>query len=274
MQVYELKSAYISAEIDLNKIATHFGINKKFKWEEPLVFSEDLLKGVIPHPQNKFAYIFHYGSIVSINLTHHEVQDIISYLKKIDINLKNNNLSTYIEDFKLEVNDKKDLELNYNSIVVKSFKRYYVDMIATVLAKSVALEKIEDDTDILLDEIEDVIEFLEKGHLNLSDEKLAKMSARVLKFKYSSISYIMLLEKPDIAWENEEAQEFFTHLSELFELKDRYEKIRHKTEVLLDITEVFSGLTHAKRGTRLEWMVILLILAEIIMSLLEKIFHI
>jgi uncharacterized Rmd1/YagE family protein len=113
--------------------------------------------------------------------------------------------------------------------------------------------------------------FLDKGHLNLSDDKLAKMSGKILKFKYTTLSSIMVLDKPDIAWKNEDAEDFFMHLSDLFELKDRYEKIRHKTEVLLDITEVFSSLTHAKRGNRLEWAVIILISLEILMSVIDKI---
>jgi uncharacterized Rmd1/YagE family protein len=178
----------------------------------------------------------------------------------------------YIEDFKLEVREESEFELNYNSIIVPSLNNYYLDMLATVLSKSVALKKIEEDIDILLDEIEDIIEFLDKGHLNLSDEKLSKMSGNILKFKYNTISYIMLLEKPKIAWNNEEAEAFFVDLSELFELKDRYEKIRHKTEMLLDITDVFTSLTHSKRGTRLEWAVIILIMIELIMSIIDKIF--
>ncbi|CDF58702.1 protein of unknown function DUF155 [Thermobrachium celere DSM 8682] len=166
----------------------------------------------------------------------------------------------------------KEMELSYDSIKVNSLKPYYMEIVATVLAKSVALKKIEVDIDNLLDEIENIIVYLDNGKLHLSDNHLAKMSAKVLRFKYNTISYIMLLDKPDIAWKLEDAEEFFLTLSDFYELKDRYEKIRHKTEVLLDITEVFTSLTHAKRGTKLEWMVILLFIIEIIMSILEKIF--
>ncbi len=37
----------------------------------------------------------------------------------------------------------------------------------------------------------------------------------------------------------------------------------------MDITEAFSGLAHAKRGTRLEWIIIILIAFEIVLSLYE-----
>ncbi|GFR36020.1 RMD1 family protein [Thermobrachium celere] len=269
---YEFKASFISNEINLYKIASHFGINKKFKWEEPLILDDRNLKGIIPHPNNKYVYIFHFGCIVSANLAFHELRDVIEYIKKVDTTLKNNTPFNYIEDFRMVVDNRiKEMELSYDSIKVNSLKPYYMEIVATVLAKSVALKKIEVDIDNLLDEIENIIVYLDNGKLHLSDNHLAKMSAKVLRFKYNTISYIMLLDKPDIAWKLEDAEEFFLTLSDFYELKDRYEKIRHKTEVLLDITEVFTSLTHAKRGTKLEWMVILLFIIEIIMSILEKI---
>ena len=55
-------------------------------------------------------------------------------------------------------------------------------------------------------------------------------------------------------------------LAALFELNDRYQSMRHKTETLMDITTVFAGLAHAKRGAWLEWAVIVLIAIEIVLS--------
>lgn len=271
MKSFEFKATLIGTEINLKEIAMHFGINKKYKWEEPLILNESFLKGILPQPLGKYVYVFHWGSIVCINLTFHEIKDIVLYLKRIDKNLKEASQLGYVEDFKLIVNENSELEINYDSVVVDNQKEHHLDIIATVLAKSVALKKIEIDTDILLDEIENIMVFLDKGHLNLSDESMSKMSGKILRFKYATLSNIMVLDKPDIAWKNEDAEDFFMHLSDLFEIKDRYEKIRHKTEVLLDITEVFSSLTHAKRGNRLEWAVIILILIEIVMSVVEKI---
>jgi required for meiotic nuclear division protein 1 len=59
----------------------------------------------------------------------------------------------------------------------------------------------------------------------------------------------------------------------LFELVDRYEKIRHKSDTLMDITAVFSGLAHAQRGNRLEWAIIILIVIEIGLSIISMFAH-
>ena len=159
-------------------------------------------------------------------------------------------------------------------MVTEEQEEYQLDIVATILAKSVALEKIEMEISTLLDDIEDVVNALHQGKLSVSDDKLAKMSASILEFKLSTISNIMLLDKPVITWNNENASDLFDELVILFEIKDRYGKNRQKIDTLMDITEVFSGLAHAKRDNRLEWAVIILIAIEIGLSLISMFFKV
>ncbi len=273
MNSASLKAVVLANEISLNKIAEHFGIQKKFKWEDQLFLNQDSLKGILKEPEIKLVYIYHFGSIVFINLTHHEIMDVINYLKTVEKSLNNSTTFTFVDDYRIDLGTEDSFSISNDFMIVPEVKDYYLEIVATVLAKSVALEKIEAGLEILSDEIEDIMEFLEKGHLNLSEEKLAKIWSRILGFKYNTISYIMLLDKPDITWTNHEAEKLFSQLSKLFELEDRYRNIRHKTETLADITEAFGSLTHTKRSNRLEWMIILLFLFEILFSLGEKLFH-
>ena len=149
------------------------------------------------------------------------------------------------------------------------FEEYYLDIISMILAKSISLEKVEFETDKLLDNIEDVIGFLEQGKLNMSDKELAKTTAKVIRFKYNTISNLMLFEKPSAAWNNEDIEKFFMEMMDLFDLEDRYTKITRKTEILRNITEVFGSLSHEKRATKLEVIVVVLILFEVIIALIE-----
>jgi len=268
----EFKAIVLSNEINLNKIAEHFGINRKFKWEESLLLGDSELKGILGQTDNKMVYIFHFGSLVFLNCQHHEIMDIINYMRKIEVGIIHSNLFKYVDEYKIESNPDEIFAINNEYMVTKQQVKYQLDIVATILAKSVALDKIEMDISYLLDEIEDVVNNLHQGRLTVSDEKLAKMSASILGFKLSTISYIMLLDKPAITWNNENASALFNELTTLFELNERYGKNRHKIDTLMDITEVFSGLAHAKRGTRLEWAVIILIAIEIVLSLVDLFF--
>lgn len=268
MQSWFFKSLVLCNEINLNKIGAHFGMNRKFRWEDPLVLSDNTLNGIIKETSDKYVYIYYFGSIVFINMEYHETQDVINYLKNVDPNLKNNFPHDFGDEYKLEVDPTYDYALYNDLMTSNEFLPYYLDILSLVLAKSTSLRKIEYDTDQLLDNIENIINYLDTGKFSMTDEQIAKTSAKVLRFKYNTISNLMLLDKPRAAWDNEDIENFFMQLRGLFDLADRYQKINHKTGVLQDITDVFTSLTHEKRGTKLELMVIVLILFELIFSVL------
>jgi required for meiotic nuclear division protein 1 len=273
MQSWIFKSLELSSEINLNTLAAHFGINHKFKWEDPLVLSDSTLKGIIKDVENKLVYIYYFGSIVFINMEHHEIMDVTNYIRNRDETLKNNVPDKNIDEYRLEISPEYEYMLYNDLMTSNEFAPYYLDILALVLAKSTSLRKIENDTEKLLDSIEDVINYLDTGKFNMTDKQIAKTSAQVLRFKYHTISNLMLLDKPKSAWNNEDIENFFIQVTELFEFKDRYQKITRKSEMLTDITEVFATLSHEKRGTKLEIMVIILILFELIIGILEFVYR-
>jgi uncharacterized Rmd1/YagE family protein len=263
------KAVAVSRELNLTAIASQFGIERPFSWEDTLSLSESHLEGILPQPASKGVYLFSFGTLVFVNCADSDIMDVIAYLKKLDRNLAEFTRVEYVDDYKLTVSGDES-SVTYDELIAPEMKDYYRQLVAVILAKSTAMERIEDEISRLFDDVEQFITQLKRGSLSISDERLAKLSGRILSYRYSSISYIMILEKPDIVWRSQEAQELYSDLERLFELPDRYEKISHKTQTLLDMTQVFADLYHAKRGTRLEVAVILLIAFEIILSLVER----
>ena len=263
------KAVAVSRELNLTAIASQFGIERPFSWEDTLSLSESHLEGILPQPASKGVYLFSFGALVFVNCADSDIMDVIAYLKKLDRNLAEFTRVEYVDDYKLTVSGDES-SVTYDELIAPEMKDYYRQLVAVILAKSTAMERIEDEISRLFDDVEQFITQLKRGSLSISDERLARLSGRILSYRYSSISYIMILEKPDIVWRSQEAQELYSDLERLFELPDRYEKISHKTQTLLDMTQVFADLYHAKRGTRLEVAVILLIAFEIILSLVER----
>lgn len=265
----DFKAIVLTNELNLSKIAQHFGVKLKFKWEDFLLLKGEQLKGIIATGENKQIYLFHFGSMVSVNLQHHEIMDVVRYLKRLDLNINEEKVFTYEDDYSLEVSPDEEPAINNDMMLVHEQKKYHTDLVATVIAKSVSLDKSEVEVDVLLDKIEVVVHNLSQGNLGVSDSELARMTSEILTFRLDALSSLRLLDNPDITWDNEEASALYQELLVLFELKERYENLRHKTETLMDITDAFSGLAHAKRGTRLEWIIIILIAFEIVLSLYE-----
>lgn len=273
MTQINFKAVSLCNEINLNAIAAHFGIKKKFEWEDFLRLNAAQLKGVIKEHDNKSVNIFAFGALVFVNLEHHEIMDILNYLSHVETRLSNISFD-FADDYMLEVRKEDEIaddeaHFTNDAMITTEFGYYQMDILSVVLAKSVALEKIENDIEILLDEIELVITAMQTGKLSVRDEKIARISARILSFKYNTISSIMILDKPDLTWNNENAEKLYTAMSHLFELDERYNKVQMKSETLMDIVQVFTTFTQHKKANTLEWMIILLIVFEIVISLIE-----
>ncbi|MBP2651634.1 MAG: hypothetical protein H6Q74_2459 [Firmicutes bacterium] len=268
----EFKAMVLADEIDLNKTARHFGINQKFQWEDLLILNETRLAGILPESQGRSVYIFSFGTAVFVNLAELEIIQVLRYIKQVQEKIYIENCFEFADEYKLEIGEEREEIITNDILSTRKIENFHGEIIATVLAKSVAFEKNEVYINKLLDDAEGIVDLLEQGKLNVSDNKLAKITANIFRYKINTISYIQMLDKPYITWVNEPAGMLFSQLSALFELDDRYNKIRIKSATLMDITNAFSGLAHSRRGNRLEWAVIILIGIEILLSIYTSFF--
>jgi uncharacterized Rmd1/YagE family protein len=79
----------------------------------------------------------------------------------------------------------------------------------------------------------------------------------------------MILDKPDVTWGSIQAEEFYSRMSEFFELNDRYMILKEKTNILNSIIDGFSSITHSIRGLFVEWVIVLLIVVEIVLMVID-----
>lgn len=272
----KFKAYAITNEIDLNKIAHRCNIPKKYTWEEPLILQDQVLSLILGHSIEKFQQIliFAFGSIVFINVPLQDEPTFFNYLKsdKPDLDLRTYQL--YSDDYELrelaQSGENSDtLHFTDEYAVVPQFQPYHPELISVVIAKSVALEKVEEQIGKILDRLEIMIDRLEKANLKISDKELARTTAGIIRHEYNIINYVMILDKPDITWANSDAGLFYERMSEFFELNDRYTILKQKTDILNVVVGHFSSISHSIRGLFIEWLVVLLILVEVALMIAD-----
>ncbi|MFJ5760974.1 RMD1 family protein [Neobacillus sp. NPDC093182] len=271
MRDLTFKAFAITNEIDLNKIAVHCGIPKKFTWEEPLILRGEILKSILYKDvdDSQMVLVFSFGSIVFINhSTPNEITALLNYLYSFEPDIEVKNADRYSDDYSLHIKETESIELTDEYVVVPEYEDYYPELISTVLAKSVALEKTEEQLGQINDKLETMIDRLEKGKLRIGNKELARTTAKIIRHEYNTLAYIMILDKPDITWTSSSAGEFYDRMLEFFELNDRYKILKSKTEILYNIMDGFSTISHSIRGLFVEWIIVILILFEIVLSLL------
>ncbi|NHM31471.1 RMD1 family protein [Neobacillus terrae] len=269
MKEITFKAFAITNEIDLNKIAIQCGIPKKFTWEEPLTLKEDNLKTILHKnvDESQLVLVFSFGSIVFINFSQYfEIKHILKFIHSFepDINLKNPD--NYKDDYTLRIKDTEKIELTDEYVVVPEYETFYPELISTVIAKSVALEKTEEQLGKINDSLETLIDRLEKGKLRIGNKELARTTAKIVRHEYNTLAYIMILDKPEITWTSSAASQFYDKMLNFFELNDRYKIMKSKTEILYNIMDGFSTISHSIRGLFVEWIVVILIVIEILLT--------
>lgn len=271
MQTTTFKAFSITNEIDLNKIATHCGIPRKFTWEEPLILNPHTLQRAYHREMESTqkVLVFSFGSIVFVNFSNtQEMQEFFQFVHSFEPDIDLKAVGKYTDDYSLHVLDTEQTRLTDAYIEVSEYEEFYPELISTVLAKSVALEKSEEQLGVILDRLEGVIDRLEKGKLRITNKELALTTSRILRHEYNTLAYIMILDKPDVTWASSTAAEFHEQMQEFFELTDRYNILKSKTEILYNIIEGFSTISHSTRGLFVEWIVVFLIVLEILLTVL------
>jgi required for meiotic nuclear division protein 1 len=271
MEPITFKAFAITNEIDLNKIAIHCGIPKKFTWEEPLILKGDILQSVLSNEvtETQQVMVFSFGSVVFINCAEPgEIKRFLSFIQTFEPEIDLTHFDKYTDDFTLQLKETDKTEYYDEYVIVPEFEEFYPELISTVLAKSVALEKTEEQLGKIHDKLETMIDRLEKGRLRIGNKELARTTAKIVRHEYNTLAYIMILDKPDITWTSSNAGEFYDCMVDFFELNDRYKILKSKTEILYNIMDGFSNISHSIRGLFVEWTIVILILFDIVLTIL------
>jgi len=268
MENYSFNAFAFGGELDLNRLAIKLGISRRYRWEEPMKLNP-LTFSLAAGGDNGQVFLYYFGGVVFVNCPAEIMARFLDSMPQYAEYLKGQPQLPYRDEYRLEIDAEREAVISNDCAVMPRYNQAYLDIICFVIAKSVALERIEERIDVVFDEVEALIANLGKGKLELPDRDMARLASSILSFKFTSIAHIMVLDKPDITWDNPDADRLYSTMASLFELNQRYQEIKHKSETLLDMTDVFTSLSHARRSARLEWIIIVLIAIEIVLFVLE-----
>lgn len=133
------------------------------------------------------------------------------------------------------------------------------------LSQSVALDHFAGLSEQMMVETGTHTDFLEQhGRLDLGGKKLKKYIAKVLNINNRISGNLYIFDSPDEVWEDEELYRLDRDLKQLFDLKDRYRTIKEQGHIIKENLGLFKDIMDHRESSRLEWIIILLILVEIL----------
>jgi uncharacterized Rmd1/YagE family protein len=137
-------------------------------------------------------------------------------------------------------------------------------VIADAISKSVVRARNEREVATALDLIEPLArETAEHGRTFGSRRAILKQIGNALLAQHRVSGRADVTEKPEVVWERPDLDRLYGRLENEFELKERATILARKLAVISDTAGVLSDIINTRRALRLEFIIVLLIAAEI-----------
>ena len=176
------------------------------------------------------------------------------------------------QDYPIRINPSMDkpFEVTNDAIHLRSLSILNLNIIALAVSQSVGLEKYEKQFDSLFAQSRRIVESIHTYSF-MRRSQLMQFTKQLALTRYDMVSNLLLLDKPNILWDNEEAEALYNRLAFVLELYDRHEIALSKlSQIKEDVMLVIDVINH-KKSEFLEWIIIVLILVEIVMGVAEMI---
>lgn len=211
--------------------------------------------------EGQYIYIFKYGVISFYNLNKEDIKEICT---EILLYGKNSITEEVIEDIKILINGKSNT-VSFGAVSLKEYNVESLRLIMLNVSQSVALDNYSNISEQILEDTKVHTAYLEeKGKLDISGKNLKKYIGRVLNIKNKISENLYIFDSHDVTWDDETLNKLDQDLKRVFDLKDRYRSINDQIEIIKENLELFKDIMFHKESSKLEWIIIILILVEVI----------
>ncbi|XP_021819185.1 uncharacterized protein LOC110761102 [Prunus avium] len=216
-----------------------------------------------------YMVVFQYGSIVLFNVREHEID---GYLKIVEKHASG--LLPEMRKDEYEVREKPALhtwmEGGLDYIMLQYLNVDGIRTIGSVLGQSIALDYYVRQVDGMVAEFTDINREMETtGKFKMKRKKLFQLVGKANSNLADVILKLGLFERSDIAWKDAKYAQIWEYLRDEFELTQRFASLDFKLKFVEHNIRFLQEILQNRKSDFLEWLIIALIGAEILLSLYD-----
>ncbi|GMH11749.1 hypothetical protein Nepgr_013590 [Nepenthes gracilis] len=217
----------------------------------------------------EYMVVFQYGSIVLFNVHDHDVDDYLKIAEK-----HASGLLPEMRKDEYEVREKPTLstwmQAGLDHIMLQYLNIDGIRTIGSVLGQSIALDYYVRQVDGMVAEFTDINRAMEKtGTFTMERKKLFQLVGKANSNLADVILKLGLFERSDIAWKDAKYAQIWEYLRDEFELTQRFASLDFKLKFVEHNIRFLQEIMQNRKSDFLEWLIIILIGAEILISVYD-----
>ncbi|HEY7229343.1 MAG TPA: RMD1 family protein [Pseudolabrys sp.] len=219
-----------------------------------------------------YIVLFRYGVVVLFGMAPQQEDEI---LRSLEGRVVGAFVPREEESALIEIAPDKDEQVTPAGIILlKALLSEHVLIIADAVATNLILARDERNVSAVFDAIEPLARDLaEHGRTPGSRRTIMKHIGNALLVQQRVSGLVAVAEKPDVLWERPDLERFYARLVDEYELKERADLLTRKLTVISDTGQALADIIDTERSLRLERIIIVLILLEIIFTVYQMTFH-
>jgi uncharacterized Rmd1/YagE family protein len=220
---------------------------------------------------NGFVALYRFGVAVMIGLSPLEEDDVLTRVK-----LRVFGPHEHIDDESaiLEISSELDDKIPPGgAIAMKDLSEQRLLVVADALAKSVSLGRDEREVNAVFDVIEPfAADLARNGRPPWKRRSMLKLIGQTLLVQHRVSGRVAVEEKPEVLWDRPDLERLYIRLEDEYELKERAETLKRKLDTIVETARTLTDMIDANTATRLEATIVILIVAEILLTIGQIIF--
>jgi uncharacterized Rmd1/YagE family protein len=174
------------------------------------------------------------------------------------------------ETFQVQVSAGEAPTVKFDRVVVAELDARRVEIVALVIAQSVAMEYYEGDVDSMVAELQRQSRRMAKdGALRGSASQLVRVIGQGMTMRSQVMHTLSLLDSPGATWESEPLDRLYRGLRAAFEIDERYRALDHELRLVQDNLALMVDMIRQRRYTFLEVTVAVFVVAETLLFVAE-----
>jgi uncharacterized Rmd1/YagE family protein len=212
-----------------------------------------------------YFFIYRFGSVVFFNIRPERQREIIEKIRMLIGGRPDVIIS---DEFAVDVKPGAKHSVGFEGMTLSEISLVCIDLMALILALSTALEYFENRVNDMLKRTGDIGQSLkDNGRLKRGSGEIKRFIGQCIVAKQQLVASLYILDKPDETWNDQILDNLYREAADMFELRERYKTLDYKLRMIQENLELIATLLQYRHANFLEWAIIILIAAEIVLFL-------